>query len=281
MIRTSKQLKDLIRNQSATKKTEAHVIMRNYMMERLLERISLTSFRNRFILKGGMLVSALVGINIRSTMDMDTTLRGLPLTIDSVEKILIEICEYPLDDGVSFNIKSISEMMEESEYSGIRVSMEALFDGVRTPMKIDISTGDVITPSEIIFEVPLMFEDRKIAIWAYNLETVLAEKLETAITRAITNTRMRDLYDLHILQKLYAERIDPVAFQQAITATAKKRGTSEFLKDVNHVFNEIEESEYQQQLWLAYQTKFHYAATISWSELMQSIRIIGSMAVLS
>jgi len=281
MIRTSKQLKDLIRNQSATKKTEAHVIMRNYMMERLLERISLTSFRNRFILKGGMLVSALVGINIRSTMDMDTTLRGLPLTIDSVEKILIEICEYPLDDGVTFNIKSISEMMEESEYSGIRVSMEALFDGVRTPMKIDISTGDVITPSEIIFEVPLMFEDRKIAIWAYNLETVLAEKLETAISRAITNTRMRDLYDLHILQKLYAERIDPVAFQQAITATAKKRGTSEFLKDVNHVFNEIEESEYQQQLWLAYQTKFHYAATISWSELMQSIRIIGSMAVLS
>ncbi len=212
MIKTSKQLKDLIRNQSVKNKTEAHIIMWNYMMERLLERISLTSYKNKFILKGGMLVSALVGIEIRSTMDMDTTLKGLPLTINSVAQILMEICAFQLDDGVSFAIKSISEMTEESEYSGIRVSMEALFDGVHTPMKIDISTGDIITPSEIIFEVPLMFEDRKIAIWAYNLETVLAEKLETVITRAITNTRMRDLYDLHILQKLYAERIDQVAF---------------------------------------------------------------------
>jgi predicted nucleotidyltransferase component of viral defense system len=281
MIRTSKQLKDLIRNRSAKKKTEAHVIMRSYMMERLLERISLTSYRNKFILKGGMLVSALVGIDIRSTMDMDTTLKGLPLTIDSVEQILNEICSFPFDDGVSFEIKSISEMMEESEYGGIRVSMEALFDGVRIPMKLDISTGDIITPSEIIFEVPLMFEDRKIAIWAYNLETVLAEKLETVITRAVTNTRMRDLYDLCILQKLHAERIDPVVFQQAIAATAIKRGTSAFLKEAHKAFNEIEQSDYQQKLWHAYQTKFQYAAAIDWSEVMQSVRTIGSLAALS
>ncbi len=281
MIRTSKQLKDLIRNLSVKKKTEAHVIMRSYMMERLLERISLTSYRDGFILKGGMLVSALVGIDIRSTMDMDTTLKGLPLTIDAVERILLEIFAFPLDDGVSFAIKSISEMMEESDYGGIRVSIEALFDGVRTPMKLDISTGDIITPSEIIFEVPLMFEDRKIAIWAYNLETVLAEKLETVITRAVTNTRMRDLYDLCILQKLHAERIDPIAFRQAIAATAKKRGTSAFLMDAHRVFDEIEQSDYQQQLWRAYQTKFQYAAAMEWDEVMQSVRTIGNMAALS
>lgn len=275
MIHTSKQLKDLIRNQAEKKKIEAHVLMRSYMMERLLERISLSQYKKSFILKGGMLISAMIGIDIRSTMDMDTNLQGLPLTIESVGTVFNEICAYPIEDGVQFTIKNIIEIMEEAEYGGIRVSLESLFDGIRTPMKVDISTGDIITPREIIFKMPLMLEDREISIWSYNLETVLAEKLETVITRSVTNTRMRDLYDLYILLKLQRDTINPALLKKAVNITATKRGTKAFLNNFNEVIIEIEQSDYQKKLWLAYRKKFQYAESIQWIDVMQAVQEIG------
>ena len=182
MITTARQLKDLIRNMSKKKSADAQILMRNYMMERFLERISLSEYKNQFILKGGMLVAAMVGLDARATMDLDATIKGTNVSVEDVEMIISQIISIPLDDGVSFRVKRISEIMEEADYPGVRVSMETKFDGVITPLKIDISTGDVITPREIKYKFNLMLEDRTIEVWAYNLETVLAEKLETVVS---------------------------------------------------------------------------------------------------
>ena len=201
------ELKDLIRNLSKKKSADAQILMRNYMMERFLERISLSEYKDKFILKGGMLVAAMVGLDARATMDLDATIKGANVSLTDVETIISNIIAIPIDDGVLFCIKRISEIMEEADYPGVRVSMETKFDGVITPLKIDISTGDVITPKEIRYRFNLMLEDRTIEVWAYNLETVLAEKLETVISRNVTNTRMRDFYDIYILQKLYGEQL--------------------------------------------------------------------------
>ena len=201
MIKTARQLKDLIRNLSKDKAADAQILMRNYMMERFLERISLSEYRDKFILKGGMLVAAMVGLDARSTMDIDATVKGATVGIEEVENMIASIISVPVDDGVEFRVKRISEIMDEAEYPGIRISMETEFDGVITPLKTDISTGDAITPREVRYSFKLMLEDRSIEIWAYNLETVLAEKLETVVSRATTNTRMRDFYDLHILSR--------------------------------------------------------------------------------
>ena len=274
MITTARQLKDLIRNLSKKKSADAQILMRNYMMERFLERISLSEYKDKFILKGGMLVAAMVGLDARATMDLDATIKGVNVSLTDVETIISNIIAIPIDDGVSFCIKRISEIMEEADYPGVRVSMETKFDGVITPLKIDISTGDVITPREIRYRFNLMLEDRTIEVWAYNLETVLAEKLETVISRNVTNTRMRDFYDIYILQKLYGEKLKKQVLWKALVATAKKRGTLDLIEsnDIREIFDEIEASPVMESLWKTYQKNYSYAADVSWHIIMEFIR---------
>ena len=276
MITTARQLKDLIRNMSKKKSADAQILMRNYMMERFLERISLSEYKNQFILKGGMLVAAMVGLDARATMDLDATIKGTNVSVEDVEMIISQIISIPLDDGVSFQIKRISEIMEEADYPGVRVSMETKFDGVITPLKIDISTGDIITPREIKYNFNLMLENRTIEVWAYNLETVLAEKLETVISRNVTNTRMRDFYDIYILQKLYGEQLSKDVLWDALVATAKKRETLEQIEteDIDEVFDEIQSSSVMENLWKAYQRNYSYSADIPWHTIMKSIRTL-------
>ena len=271
MIRTSRQLKDLIRNLSKKKSADAQVLMRNYMMERLLERISISDYKNNFILKGGMLVAAIVGLDARSTMDMDATVKDLQVDAANILNVMEGILSISLGDGVEFHIKQISEIMDEAEYPGIRISIEALFDGVRTPLKIDISTGDIITPREIRYCFNMMFEDRSIEIWAYNLETVLSEKLDTVIARDITNTRMRDFYDIHILMQLHGTSINSDDFHAALLSTTKKRGSGHLMPDARAIFNDLENSSVMQRLWSLYQKKFAYAEDLSWTEVMSSV----------
>ena len=276
MITAARQLKDLIRNLSKKKSADAQILMRNYMMERFLERISLSEYKNQFILKGGMLVAAMVGLDARATMDLDATIKGTNVSVEDVEMIISQIISIPLDDGVSFQIKRISEIMEEADYPGVRVSMETKFDGVITPLKIDISTGDIITPREIKYNFNLMLENRTIEVWAYNLETVLAEKLETVISRNVTNTRMRDFYDIYILQKLYGEQLSKDVLWDALVATAKKRETLEQIEteDIDEVFDEIQSSSVMENLWKAYQRNYSYSADIPWHTIMKSIRTL-------
>lgn len=274
MITTARQLKDLIRNLSKKKSADAQILMRNYMMERFLERISLSEYKEQFILKGGMLVAAMVGVDARSTMDLDAAVKGTNVSVEDIEKIILNIISIPIEDGVSFRIKRISEIMEEADYPGVRVSMETIFDGVVTPLKIDISTGDVITPKEIRYKFNLMLEERTIELWAYNLETVLAEKLETIISRNITNTRMRDFYDIYILQQLYGEQLSASILWKALVATAGRRGTSEQIGDAEEIFDEVELSSVIEKLWEAYQKNYSYAADVRWHTVMESVRIL-------
>ena len=278
-MKSSTQLKALIRNLSKEKKIDAHILMRNYMLERFLERISLSPYKNNFILKGGMLVSAMVGIDARATMDMDATIKGYPLSEETIRPILETILSVPIDDEVKMTVKNIGLIHEESEYGGLRVSIETLFDGVRTPLKIDITTGDKITPKEITYKFELMFEKRSINILAYNLETVLAEKLETTITRGITNTRMRDFYDIHILQKLYSDTINPNNLKAALLATTNERGTSALLSEWEKNISMISNDKGLQSLWKDYQNKFSYAEDISWDEIVRSFKLLWEKVV--
>ena len=278
MIHSSKQLKDLIRNLSKEVGIEAHVLIRKYMMERFLERVSSSKYNGSFILKGGMLVAAFVGVEARATMDIDTTIKGIPVTMVDMERTITEISNIDLDDNVKFRIKKVSEIMDEAEYSGIRFSMDALLDGAVIPLKIDISTGDVITPREIAYSYKLMFEDRTIPIMTYPIETVLAEKLETVISRSITNTRMRDFYDIHILLK--SQNIDADILALALERTAKKRGNFSLLENAESVLKIVKSDEDMKRLWNIYQKKFKYAGGYTWDEVIHSVRELSIEAKL-
>ena len=278
MIHSSKQLKDLIRNLSKEVGIEAHVLIRKYMMERFLERVSSSKYNGSFILKGGMLVAAFVGVEARATMDIDTTIKGIPVTIVDMERTITEISNIDLDDNVKFRIKKVSEIMDEAEYSGIRFSMDAVLDGAVIPLKIDISTGDVITPREIAYSYKLMFEDRTIPIMTYPIETVLAEKLETVISRSITNTRMRDFYDIHILLK--SQNINADILDLALERTAKKRGNFSLLENAESVLKVVKSDEDMKRLWNIYQKKFKYAGEYTWDEVIHSVRELSIEAKL-
>lgn len=281
MIHTAKQMKDLVRNLSKKTGVEAHVLIRRFMMERLLERISLSKYSHCFILKGGMLVSSFVGIDLRGTMDIDTTIKGLPVTIDDMERIVREIMEIPVEDGVTFQIKRIGNIMDDDEYGGVRIAMEAYLDQSVTPLKLDISTGDVITPGEIRYAYPLMFEDRMITIMAYPLETVLAEKAETILSRATLNTRMRDYYDVYILVENCWDSIRTDSLRTAIRATAEKRGSAFLLNSAGQILAAIRDSKELQALWVNYQEKNEYAAKCDWDMAITAVQKIFALAHLS
>jgi len=247
-------------------------------MERFLERVSSSKYNGSFILKGGMLVAAFVGVEARATMDIDTTIKGIPVTMVDMERTITEISNIDLEDNVKFRIKKVSEIMDEAEYSGIRFSMDALLDGAVIPLKIDISTGDVITPREIAYSYKLMFEDRTIHIMTYPIETVLAEKLETVISRSITNTRMRDFYDIHILLK--SQNIDADILALALERTAKKRGNFNLLENAESVLKVVKSDEDMKRLWDIYQKKFKYAGEYTWDEVIHSVRELSIEAKL-
>lgn len=249
MIRTSRQLKALVRNMTQGNSTQAQIIIRNYVMERFLERISLSKYRKNFILKGGVLVAAMVGADIRSTLDIDTTIKNMPLSPETAKEMIEEIISIPLDDEMTFLITGVSEIMDEAEYSGIRVLLDTKLETMRTPLKIDISTGDIITPGEVAYSFELMFEERTISILAYNLETVLAEKIETVLSRGTLNTRLRDYYDLYILQNEYPHAIDMGQFREAVLATSERRNTRRLMLDGTRILQEILESQDMQSMW--------------------------------
>lgn len=273
MIKTSRQLKDLIRNMAKGDSGKSQLLIRNYAMERFLERIALSKYKNNFILKGGMLVSAMVGLENRSTMDIDTTIRNFPLDCEHAKQIVEEIVATPVDDIIRFEMKDVSNIMDEVEYGGVRISLNAFLDTTKIPLKIDISTGDVVMPAEIIYHYKLMFEQRYISLWAYTLETVLAEKIETVLTRTIFNTRLRDFYDLYILQNT-GIKIDRKILAAALAATCRKRDSEKVLPEYRRILNEIEANATMWEFWESYRKKNSYAAGIAWETVMNAIRVL-------
>lgn len=266
-------LKARIRNIAKQKNIPAQVILQNYMFERLLVRLSVSEYKEKFVLKGGMLVAAIVGLDNRATMDMDTTLKNLPLTPEAIRNALEQICSISLDDDVSFEIGNISPIREDDLYGGYRVMVKAKLDTMLTPLSIDVSTGDVMTPDAIQYNFSEIFDDEKsYELWAYNIETVMAEKVETILRRGVFNTRPRDFYDTYILAT--TQKFNIQLFLEALKATANHRGTTEQIADVKGILKNIQESLELQKMWSKYRKQFAYAKDIEYEQIMEVLRTL-------
>ena len=269
---TSEQIKGRIKSVAKQNNADARTLMRIYMMERFLERLAQSEYRDNFIIKGGILVTAMIGVAHRSTMDIDTSMKNLNLSAEDALRVVNQVKDIDLDDGVSFEVKDVSNIMDEMEYPGIRVTMNANVGRLITPLKIDISTGDVITPRAIEFNYDLLLEDRSISLWSYNLETILAEKLQTVLARGILNTRMRDFYDIRMLLDTYEDKVNKAVLKDAFAATCKKRGTDYLQEQAEEIIKIIEADEQLQVLWRAYQKKYSYAADIDYASVISGVR---------
>jgi len=270
------QMKAYMKMEANKLSVSSAALLQNYMLERLLERISLSKYSKNFVLKGGMLISAIVGLDSRSTMDMDTTLRNLPLSdkllLNAFEKIFLIY----IDDGIAFKFTKIEPIREDDAYGGFRVSLIARYDTISAPLKIDITTGDAITPREIDFTYQLMFQENEISVLAYPIETILAEKYETIIRRSVLNTRIRDYYDLHVLYRLKFAQINIQTLRQAITMTAVKRKSLDLLLPYEQVIQSISIDPQLERLWKAYQKEYAYAAEISFADLIDTLHEFSS-----
>lgn len=269
---TPEQIKGRIKSVAKQNNADARTLMRIYMMERFLERLAQSEYRDNFIIKGGILVTAMIGVAHRSTMDIDTSMKNLNLSAEDALRVVNQVKDIDLDDGVSFDVKDVSNIMDEMEYPGIRVTMNANVGKLITPLKIDISTGDVITPRAIEFNYDLLLEDRSISLWSYNLETILAEKLQTVLARGILNTRMRDFYDIRMLLDTYEDKVNKAVLKDAFAATCKKRGTDHLQEQAEEIIKIIEADEQLQVLWRAYQKKYSYAAEIDYASVISGVR---------
>ncbi len=267
----SAQVKGKIKNLAKSNKADARILMRIYMMERFLERVANSKYKEDFIIKGGILVTSLVGVSMRSTMDIDTSIRNFNLSEEDALRVINEICDIKLDDGVTFVIKDISGIMDEMEYPGIRVGIDALLDGMVTPIKLDISTGDAITPRAIEYHYNLMLENRSICLWSYNLETIFAEKLQTVLARGILNTRMRDFYDIYTLLLRYKDEIDNDTLKQAFEATCSKRNSMNLKSDGTHIIETVSNDDTIKSLWESYRKKYSYATDIEFKTAIESV----------
>lgn len=269
---TPEQIKGRIKSVAKQNNADARTLMRIYMMERFLERLAQSEYRDNFIIKGGILVTAMIGVAHRSTMDIDTSMKNLNLSAEDALRVVNQVKDIDLDDGISFEVKDVSNIMDEMEYPGIRVTMNANVGRLITPLKIDISTGDVITPRAIEFNYDLLLEDRSISLWSYNLETILAEKLQTVLARGILNTRMRDFYDIRMLLDTYEDKVNKAVLKDAFAATCKKRGTDHLQEQAEEIIKIIEADEQLQVLWRAYQKKYSYAADIDYASVISGVR---------
>ena len=278
MKRNPMSLKAIINNIAKENKISAQSVLQTYMLERFLERISVSKYKDNFILKGGMLISAMLGIDSRTTMDMDTTIKGFKLTEENISKIINEICNIPLDDDVTFEVQKIELIREDDDYGGYRVTFKANYlSSMPVIMKIDITTGDKITYKEIEYTFSLMLEDRKIQIWSYNIETVIAEKFESIIKRGILGTRVRDFYDVYMLLNTQKKNIDFNILKDAIYSTAEHRNTLNIIKDWNKSATQLEDSDIMKKQWERYQKDNFYAKDIKYEDLIESLKQIGRL----
>ena len=274
MIKNAMSLKAKINNIAKKEKVLPQAVMQTYMLERLLERISISEYKDNFILKGGMLISSIIGIDNRSTMDMDTTIKGLKLDTENLENILQEIIKIDANDNIKFKIISIENIREDDNYGGLRVHLHASFDEMPIDLKIDVTTGDKITYKEINYKYNLLLENRSIKIWTYNVETIIAEKYESIIKRSILNTRIRDFYDLYMLTHLDKKNVKSKILIDAIRETSKHRGTFDIINDrnvVEDVMNSIQNDNSLKEQWNKYQRSYEYAKDIKYEQLIDSI----------
>lgn len=273
MIKNAKSLMDKSRNLAASCRITVNEVLQNFMFERILERLSISKYKNNFILKGGLLLSSIMGIDTRTTMDMDTCIKGIDLTDEQLYEVLNEILNIDIEDGVIFEIKNSRPIREEDTYGGLRYNIVAKFDNVRVDLSIDIATGDLITPHEIEYDYKMMFEDRKLKIMAYNIESIIAEKFQTVIARGILNSRMKDYYDLYYL--VTYKEFSKQHIKEAVIRTFCKRETE--IEKIDNTVLEIKHSDFIKERWINYSKQYTYSLDIEFEDVISVIENIREL----
>lgn len=268
-------IKAKIRNLAKNNNLSSQEVLQMFLFERFLERLSKSDYKSNFVIKGGFLVSSLIGINNRTTMDMDSTIKGIPLNEDNLMKVVDSIINIDVDDGIEFEIKDISYIREDDEYENFRVSLIANIGKTKNPMKLDLTTGDVITPSEIEYSYPCIFNENDIRVFAYPIETIIAEKYESIIKRNITTTRMRDFYDLYALYNLKKNEIDMDILKTAIIRTSSRRESLETIKIADEIIEDIKNDPYLKKLWDVYISENKYIGELSFDNVVDIVKIIS------
>ena len=279
MIKNKDSLKAKVSNLASSTNIPNKYLIQSFMFEALLKRISVSKYKNKFIIKGGLLLSSIFGVNLRSTMDLDTTIKGLPLDRTTITKVVNEIISIDLKDNIKLEIENIKDIREEELYSGFNVNLKAEFDGLRTNLMIDITTGDVITYKEVQFEYKTLFDNEIVNIMTYNYETIIAEKFEAIISRNIDNTRMKDYYDLYMFVNLKWNDINKTILRKAIFNTSKKRETLNYIEEADKYIELINEDSKLKSLWKNYQNNYVYAKDISFENTIDAIKVINSIIV--
>lgn len=276
-MKTPEQLKGSIRSMAAKKNLRAQEVLQMFLFERMLERLANSDYKDNFILKGGLLISSMIGISERTTMDMDTTVRGITMEEDEIVEAVKEILAVKVDDGIAFEYRGIEPIREEDAYNNFRIHLNARYGKIDSPMKIDVTTGDVITPAAVRYDFPMLFEERSIPIMAYTLETVLAEKYETIIRRNIGTTRARDFYDLHTLFCSRRSEVRPEIFKAAVLHTAKKRDSVQDIADWREILKDIREEPQLYRLWENYVAENKYIGTLKFQTVLDTVDEVGTL----
>lgn len=276
-MKTPEQLKGSIRSMAAKKNLRAQEVLQMYLFERVLERLAESPYRNNFILKGGLLISSMIGISERTTMDMDTTVRGLQMEEDEVVDAIKEILAVDIGDGIAFEYQDIEPIREDDAYNNFRIHLRAKYGKIDSPMKIDVTTGDAITPAAVRYDFPMLFEEKTVPVMAYTLETVLAEKYETIIRRNIGTTRARDYYDLHTLFRSRRDEVRPDILREAVLHTAQKRDSLEDIHDWKDILTEIREEPALYQLWDGYVDANKYIGDLAFYQVLDTVESVAEL----
>lgn len=271
MIDNAQSLKDKAKNFAIKNNLEVQQVLQNYMFERFLERLSKSKYKNNFILKGGFLLSSIMGINIRSTMDIDANITGMDFSEDKILKLVQDIISIELNDNVTFEIDKSEPIKEDNEYGGYSFKIIGKVFNLKIIFHIDISTGDLITPKAIEYEYKTLLEDNIINLYTYNSETIIAEKLQTILVRSVANSRMKDFYDLYYFSTNKWKEIDKKTLSDAINVTFKHRNSLNELNNYESIINEISKSSLIKERWTSYQNRFSYAQNVSFDSVTDSI----------
>lgn len=276
-MKTPEQLKGTIRSMAAKKNLRAQEVLQMFLFERILERMANSRFKDDFILKGGLLISSMIGITERTTMDMDTTVRGIQMEEDEIVSAVKEIVAIDVEDGIVFEYKGIEPIREEDAYNNFRVHLQAKYGKIDSPMKIDVTTGDAITPAAIQYDFPMLFEEKSIPVMAYTLETVLAEKYETIIRRNIGSTRARDYYDLHTLYRSRKSSVRPEILKAAVLHTAMKRDSVQDMQDWKEILKDIREEPAMYLLWDNYVAENKYIRELEFHIVLDTVEEVAKL----
>lgn len=274
MIKNKDSLKAKVFNLSKETNVPNKYIIQEFMFEALLRRISISKYKEKFVIKGGFLLSSIFGVNLRSTMDLDTTIKGIPLTRKNLENIINEIITININDNINLELENIKDIRLEDKYSGYNVNLKADFDGLRTNLMIDVTTGDVITYSETEYQYKTIFDNEVINIMSYNFETIIAEKFESILSRNIENTRMKDYYDLYMFVNLKWNGIDKKELFEAIKNTSRKRNSEGYILNASKYIELIENDSKLKQLWKSYVSVYDYAKDINFEDTIKAIKVI-------